>query len=573
MVAGPLVRLACKRHLEDLETGAKRGLVWDPAAGLHVIGFFRDVLRLPDGEDAGEPFALEPHQAFIIGSLFSWKEASTGHRRFRIAYIEEGKGNGKSPLAAGVGLYMTTADGEEGAEVYAAAVTREQANIMYQDAVKMRARSPALIKRLRPSGVAPIYNMADLSTGSFFRPVSSEGRGLDGKRVHCAVIDEVHEHPTEIVVEKMRAGTKGRRQALIFMITNSGYDRQTVGWHWHEFGRRALEGVIEDRAEFDHCFFYICSLDEGDDWRDPQVWPKANPNLGVSIGRKYLEEQVKEALAMPSKQGIVRRLNFCEWTESHSPWISRPVWDACLADISLEDCDGEDCFGGLDLSMARDLTALALVFPRGERRFDGFGLFWTPADTLLERTDKDRAPYPLWVEQGHLIATPGKVVNYAFVAQQLAWLMERFNLVTLAFDEYRIERLEPELLELGIAAPFLKHPQGFRRASASPLWMPESINELEHAVIEGRMRIARNPVMSWCAASAVLEADAQGNRKFAKQKATGRIDGVVALAMAMGAATTCQGDGLQSPWEDEGFRLSAGMRRQDVAVHERPGAP
>jgi phage terminase large subunit-like protein len=214
------------------------------------------------------------------------------------------------------------------------------------------------------------------------------------------------------------------------------------------------------------------------------------------------------------------------------------------------------------------------VFPRGERRYDAFGLFWTPADTLIERADKDRAPYPLWVEQGHLIATPGKVVNYAWVAQRIAELMERFALATLAFDEYRIERLEAELLELGVAAPFLKHPQGFRRASASPLWMPESIDELEHAVIEGRIRIARNPVMSWCAASAVLEADAQGNRKFAKQKATGRIDGVVALAMAMGAATMSQGGGgLQSPWEDEGFRLQTGMRRSDVAVRERPPAP
>lgn len=539
-IAGPLVRLACERHLDDLKHAAKRGLEWKPSAAVHVIGFFAEVLKLPDGEKAGTPFKLEAHQAFIIGSLFGWKEKKTGYRRFRIAYIEEGKGNGKSPLAAGVGLYMTTSDQEPGAEVYAAAVTREQANIMYQDAVKMRATSPQLVKHLRPSGIKPVYNLADFSSGSFFRPVSAEGRGLDGKRVHCAIIDEVHEHPTEIVVEKMRAGTKGRTQALIFMITNSGYDRQSVCWHWHEFGRRSLEGEIHDRSEFDHCFFFICSLDPGDEWTDPKVWKKANPNLGVSITTKYLQEQVKEALAMPSKQGIVRRLNFCEWTESHSPWISRPVWDACLADLELGDYEGEECHAGLDLSMARDLTALTLVFPRGDRHFKLFGFFWTPADTLQDRAEKDRAPYGLWVEQGHLIATPGKVVNYAWVAQQLVELSERFDLRTVAFDEYRIPLLEQELSEIGAVIPLTKHPQGFRRAASSLLWMPQSINELENAIIERRIEIQNNPVMSWCAASAVLETDAQGNRKFAKQKATGRIDGVVAGAMAMGAATVQQ---------------------------------
>jgi phage terminase large subunit-like protein len=303
-----------------------------------------------------------------------------------------------------------------------------------------------------------------------------------------------------------------------------------------------MRGEITDLTEFDHCFFYICGLDDHDDWTDERVWPKANPNLGVSITLEYLQEQVKEALAMPSKQGIVRRLNFCEWTEAFSPWISKPVIDKVWAPLKWEDYVDRPCFGGLDLSMARDLTAFSLCFPDPEdtQRHDILTVFWTPGDTLRERSNIDRVPYELWADQGHVVATPGKVVNYQWVADRIIWAMETFDVKGIAFDEYRIQFVENELIERGSTAPFLVHPQGYRRSAISKLWMPESVNALENGIIEERIRMQANPVMAMCAACVVLEADAQGNRKFAKNKSTGRIDGIVSAAMSLGAATQAE---------------------------------
>lgn len=503
------------------------------------------MLRLAEGEHAGQPFLLQAWQQFVVGSLFGWKDAD-GFRRFRVAYLEIGKGNGKTPLAAGLALYMLVADGEDGAQVYAAAPTRDQSQLLFQDAISMVEASPDLDKRLLKSGKKKVFNLAYLASGSFFRPISSEGKALDGKRIHFAAVDEVHEHPTPVVVEKVRAGTKGRRQALVFMITNSGFDRETVCWQWHDYARRVVERIAED----DSLFAYVCALDEGDDWRDERVWPKANPNIGVSITLKYLREQVREAIGMPGKQNIVRRLNLCEWTESENAAISKERWDAVQADIDidsdLEEYAGRACWGGLDLSLAKDLTAFALVFPGMPwGGADLFVWFWTPADTMGAR--EIEAPYTRWAREGHIIPTPGRVVGYDFVAKHLADASQRFDIKGIAFDEYRIPALMKELEEIGFGhLPLTKHPQGFRKNSDNDLWMPASVNAFEKALLDEKIRIRRNPCLTWNAAGVVYEQDAQGNRKFNKRKARGRIDGIVAAAMATGLANMTATDAAPS---------------------------
>jgi phage terminase large subunit-like protein len=526
IIAGPFVRLACKRHLLDLKQGPKRGLKWDVDAAIRAIKFFPDILRLAEGEYAGKPFVLGPWQQFIIGSLFGWK-APDGYRRFRTAYVEIGKGNGKSPMAGGVGLYMLAADREAGAECYAAATTREQANILFQDAVKMVDASPSLTARIHKSGNRTVFNLAHLASGSFFRPISSEGKGLDGKRVHYAALDEVHEHPSAIVVDKMRAGTKGRRQALIFEITNSGYDRESVCWSHHEFSRHILEGTLEN----DSWFAYICGLDQGDDWRNPKVWIKANPNLGVSIPNKYLQEQVDEAVGMPSKENIVKRLNFCIWTEGEKRWMPPEAWDSC-SELSVDEAAlaGESCIAALDLSLTRDLSALVLTFPPTEQRRHWAFLpyFWIPEDDAKERIARDHVPYDVWTRQQKVFVTPGNVTDHDFIETKIIELSKVFKFLELAYDPSRAVQLVTHLQAYEIN--LVEFPQTCKMFNAG-------VQMMEKLFMERLFGHGSHPVLRWNFSNCVTVPNSNGEVKFDKGKAkTGRIDGMVAAAMGVSRA-------------------------------------
>ena len=544
VVAGPHVRDACERHLRDRAEGPDRGLKWDVTAVNRVIGFFRDKLCVDrvagDGPigSAGDvkPFELLPFQAFIVGSIFGWKQADDT-RRFRMGYIESGKGTGKSPLAAGIGLYMLTVDKEHRAEIYAAATKKDQAKVLFRDAVAMIERSPDLLNRLLMSGGVEKHNIAYMATGSFFRPISTEdrGKGQSGPRPHCGLIDEIHEHPTNAMVEMMRAGTKSRRQALIFMITNSGVDRESVCFDYHTYGIKVCAGAIED----DSFFAYICALDENDDpFKDEACWVKANPELGAIITKRYLSEQVHQARGMPSKENLVRRLNFCQWTDAVAAWVAREIWVACERSdltLSLE----RPCYGGLDLSGKKDLTALALAtVPDENGVIEAAVEFWTPKATLMERVETDRVPYDVWRRDGHLTAVPGSTINYGYVAVRLGEIMEERELVQVAYDRYRIEYMLQALDEVGVEAwkisdekegvglCLVEHGQGF-------IDMGMAVEVIEELILNKRLRVKFNPVLRWNVASTVLDEDAAGNRKFTKRKSTGRIDGLVALAMAV----------------------------------------
>lgn len=551
--AGPHVRAACARHLRDLETGPERGLYWDVEAVDRVLRFFPAVLRLAGGEHEGKPFVPEPWQAFVLGSVFGWKNAE-GYRRFRVAYVEAGKGSGKSPLAGGIGLYGMVADGEPRAEVYAAATKKDQAMILFRDAVAMVRQSPPLSSRLRFSGgEGREYNIAHLASGSFFRPISSDD-GQSGPRPHIALIDEIHEHKDPNVVEMIRAGTKGRRQALIFMITNSGVDRTSVCYDHHEYGARVSAGEFED----DSFFAYICALDEEDDpLEDRSCWAKANPSLGVTIPESYLEEQVTQAKGMPAKESIVRRLNFCQWVDAANPWIDGDRWRSCQRTFDLEELAGRECFGALDLSGTRDLTALALLFPplAEEEPWRALLEFWSPADTLVERARRDRVPYDAWVRNGFLHAPEGRAVDYGFVAQRLGELAALYELRGIAFDPYRIKYFVKELDATGVEVALVPHGQGIGRSSESGLWMPHSVDTLERHILEQTVEILENPVLNWNAASAVVNVDAKGNRTFEKRKSTGRIDGIVALAMAAGYADTFGDEDVGSVYDERGVMV------------------
>jgi phage terminase large subunit-like protein len=542
ILAGKLVRLACERHLKDLNTGAARGLKWDLAAALRAIQFFPDVLRLAEGDHAGKPFVLNLWQKFVIGSLYGWK-GEDGKRRFRIAYIEVGKGNGKSPMAGGVGLYMLTADGEASAECYAAATTREQASILFSDAVKMVDQSPALSARIIQSGKQKVFNLAHMASGSFFRPVSSEGKGLDGKRVHYAALDEIHEHPNATVVDKMRAGTKGRSQALIFEITNSGFDRKSVCRHHHDYSRQVLEGSLQNDA----WFAYVCGLDKDDDWRNEKVWVKPNPNLGVSIGHKYLREQVLEAVGIPSKENIVKRLNFCIWTEQSERWMPVEVWNGCggLGAIDENALMKRKVFGALDLASKVDIASLAMVFPPEDPNGIYQALFrhWVPKDNVRRRAERDGVPYADWIDQGLITATEGNITDYDVIRRDINALGDRFAFQEIAFDPWNATQLATQLSGDGFT--MVEFRQGFQS-------MTEPTKQLMALCLAKKINHGDNAVLRWMASNVAVKQDPAGNLKPDKGKSTEKIDGIVALIMALGRAIV-QPD-LESVYDSRGLR-------------------
>lgn len=578
IVAGPFVRAACERHLRDLADGHLRGLRWDIGSAQRVVAFFHDVLtvEIEDKDAFGAvetrsiKFQLQPWQAFIECSLFGWRNVA-GFRRFRRAFIEIGKGNGKSPLAAGTGHYMLSGKGvrKKRGEIYSAATDRDQAEILFRDAVSMWERSPALRRRLIQSGDKKVTQLANIDPitrrpDGFFRPISSDKKGKSGIRPYCALVDEVHEHPDNSVIETLRAGTKGNQEALIFEITNSGFDKKTVCGQEHDYAVKVVLGEIANDA----FFTYVCALDEGDEpFEDETCWLKANPNLNVSIFPQFVREQVQEARGLPSKEGLVRRLHFCQWTESMATAIPRATWEACEGEVDPDALTqaGYPCFGGLDLSRTRDLTAFTLTWvldaTKDQWKFASKTWFWTPKDTLKERTKRDQAPYDVWVDQGFMEAVPGIRIKYSWIADALMKLCARHEPVQIGGDQYGLEQLLEALEDIGASLPVIVHPQGFQRrvigerddgetadsgADEIVLWMPDSINKFEAALLEKRIIIDVNPVMRSCASSVVYAQNRTGHRMFDKEKATRRIDGMVSSAMSIGVATAKPSDSGQS---------------------------
>ncbi len=537
IIAGPHVRAACNRHLRDLETGHERGLVWDLEAARYAIGFFPAVLRLNGGKFEGKPFELGLWQGFIVGSLHGWKWQATGLRRFQIVYIETAKGSGKSPLAAGLGLFGMIADGESRAEIYAAATKKDQAMILFRDAVAMVDQSPDLDLCIARSGSrGKEWNLAYHETDSFFRPIAADD-GQSGPRPHIGLCDEVHEHKSGVVIEMLRAGFKFREQPMLLMITNSGTDRKSVCWEYHQFGGEVCAGARED----DTFFAYICALDDGDDpFTDETCWIKANPSLGVTIQEKYLRDQVTQARGMPAKESLVKRLNFCIWTEAVSPWIGYEQWRNAGADpIELEELYGRTCYGGLDLSSTTDLTSLVLAFEPTEDDpyWRLLPYFWLPEIGLAEKAEKDRVSYPVWRAEGHIETTPGGAISKSFVLHRLVQIFHYFNVAALAYDRWHIQDFKQMAEDEGITLPpMVDYGQGFKD-------MAPAVNQLETLLVNDQLRHNNNPCFTWNAANAVLVSDPAGNRKITKEKATGRVDGMVASIMAVGVSLRQVGNG------------------------------
>lgn len=565
IVASRNVRLACERHLLDLVEGGQRGLSFDVAAAQLAIDFFETILCLNGGEFEGRPFILQPWQRFIVGCLFGWK-GPDGFRRFRHAFIEIAKGNGKSPLAAGIGLLCQVADNEPRAEVYAAATKRDQAMILFRDAVAMVDQSPALTKRIQKTGASGReWNLAHLASGSFFRPIGSDTKSQSGPRPHCALIDEIHEHDSAVMVDMMRAGTKGRRQALIVEITNSGSDRASVCWDHHHYSSQILNGL----ADNDAWFAFLCGLDvceahradgndqpvEGcpdcDDWRDERVWIKANPNLGVSVSERYLREQVTTARGMPTAEGEVKRLNFCIWTQAATRCIPADRWLACARPLDMDSLRGMPCTAGFDIGATSDFTALVLLFahddaevvveepdpsnpdapPRSfvRRSYTAVPYFWLP-QRPVRRDERTARMIDVWKRDGFIRVTAGDSVDYDQVLRDIKDIGDEFNFSKLAIDT----AFQGMAIGQNLVAHFGSDiVYAFRQGILS---FNSPFREFLELVKQGRLHHPNHPVLNWMAGNCAAEDGKGGLIKPSKDKSPEKIDGITAVVMALGVA-------------------------------------
>jgi phage terminase large subunit-like protein len=363
----------------------------------------------------------------VVGCLFGWRRFD-GLRRFRTAYCAVPRKNGKSTLSAGIALYLLVADGEQGAEVYSAATTRDQARIVFDEAKRMVGASPALKRRV---GVL-INNLNVAASAARFMPLSSDASSMDGLNVHGATIDELHAHKTRHVVDVLETATGARRQPLLFEITTAGYDRHSICFEHHDYSIKVLEGILQD----DSWFGFIAAADENDDWTDPAVWRKANPSFGLSVKEDDLARKAEKAIALPGAQNAFRRMHLNQWTEQAERWIDLAAWDACDGPVSLELLRGRPCFGGLDLSTTTDVTALAWVFPpeHDDDLWRVLSRYFVPAENLRKRAERDRVPYDLWAAQGFIEATPGNVVDYGAIEQRILADAALFQVKEIAYD-------------------------------------------------------------------------------------------------------------------------------------------
>jgi phage terminase large subunit-like protein len=513
-----------------------RGCWFDLDAANHVVTFFEKFLRHSTGRWSGTPFTLQDWQKqdFLM-PLFGWKR-SDGTRRFRVAYVEIPKKNGKSTLCSGLSLYLLCADGEPGAQVFNAAADRDQAGIVFREAAKMIRSSPALKNRLNiVDSRKTTYHEA---SGSFLRALSAEAYTAEGLNISGLIFDELHAQKSRDLWDALRYGGASRKQPLLISITTAGWDRNSICWEQHDYAEKVAAGIIEDDAFFG----YVRSADIKDDWTVQATWFKANPSLGVTIDLNEFAEACNEAKQQPTKENSFKRYRLNIWTEQAERWMQMDKWDACAGVVDVASLDGQPCYAALDLSSTTDATALVLYFPEQQSVLP---FFWIPEENAHQRERRDRVPYLTWAKQGLIEMTPGNVIDYQFIRRRLNDLKTKYNILDVAFDPWNAQQISNQLAEED-GFSMIQFRQGF-------LSMNEPTKRLETLVLKRELIHGGNPVLRWMASNAAAETDAAGNVKLSKQRSTEKIDGMIALVMAIGRSMASN-FAAASVYESEGIK-------------------
>lgn len=491
-------------------------------AGVEAADWIEKHCAHVKGEWAGHKLKLQPWQrADIVEPLFGTLRPD-GLRQFRTGLVGIPRKAGKSTLGAAIALRLLFKDGEPGAEVYSCAADREQARIVFEIARGMVEANSAMSK------IAKVYRNAIVvqRTASTYKVLSADAFTKHGLSPHGVIFDELHAQPNRELWDVMTTGQGARRQPLTLAITTAGFDRDSICWQIYEYGRKVEAGIHEDPT----FFFRWWGVEPGEAWDDEATWGRAQPNLGISVSLDFLRAEANQAKAQPARQNTFRRLYLNEWTQASERWIDLAAWDATAGMVVEDQLAGRRCFGGLDLASSTDIAALCWDFP-GTDGHEAIWRFWIPEDKLADLDARTAGAASVWVRQGLMEATPGNVIDYGAILDQIDRDAQAFDIEAIAFDRWGATQLAQELLDLGLL--LIPFGQGFASMSAPT-------KELERLILDGRYVHGGNPVMRWMADNVVVRQDPAGNIKIDKARSTEKVDGMVAAVMALDLAVRAE---------------------------------
>jgi phage terminase large subunit-like protein len=523
------VKAACQRQLDDLNRQGDETFPFrfDPKLATRACFFIEHAPHIK-GKLRGRKLRLEPWQVFILSTVFGWVNKDTGKRRFRRAYVEVPRGNGKSALSSPLALYMAFMDGEGGAEVYSCATTRDQAKIVFSVAQAMARQMPEFLKR---AGVEVTTNsIHQQSSASIFRALASEANSLDGLNIHCAIVDELHAHPSRELWDVIETGLGKRDQSLLWAITTAGTNQAGICYEVRSYISKILEGVIQDHSWFG----IVYSIDEGADWQTDESARMANPNYGVSVFADDLAQKVKRAQNVASAQPAYLTKHLNVWCQADQAWMNMAKWNAC-ADPSLDESDFESvpCIVGLDLASKLDLLSAVRLHwrdianketGRNERHYYVFHQSWLPEEAIADSINAHL--YNGWVIEGQIIAVPGATNDYDIIEDWIRDSARRFHVAEIAHDQYNATSLVNHLQPEGLV--MVEVPQ-------KTIFLSPAMRELEAAVADGRFH-HNDPLLTWAISNVVAHADKNDNLFPNKETKDNKIDPATALLMAMNRA-------------------------------------
>lgn len=536
-------RLSCQRFLDDF----KRDDIYFDKEAAERFYKFCTYMRHYKGPMSGQPLELEPWQKFIFANIYGWKKTTDDTWRFNYAYIEVPRKNGKTTMCAAGSLYDAGFIDGEGAEVYCAATKEDQAKLLVNDSIAFIKRSDELSDEFEfLSGKYSIFKRSSGRT-SFVKPLGSDSTSLDGLNPLAVYGDELHAWKHRALWDVLEDAFGARVNWHMISITTAGYNQEGICYQ----ERKHLCDILEGTIECDNKFGIIHTVDgepHEADWEDESQWIAANPNLGTGKTIEFMRGQAEKSRAQPSKLTTFLNKQLNIWTDAEEIWIPAHKWDACSGSFNIDDMSGKHCYIGLDLARVRDLSAVAYFFPKqpGVPKARTLVRFFVPDEDVHERSKNDRVPYDAWERKECLIMTPGVATDYDFIKADILATLEKVKCKKLLYDRHFAGELINSLEKEGVTT------EGFGMGFVS---MSAPMGELDRMITSEEIEHDGNPVLKWNVSNTVIRTDPAGNIKPDKEKSIEKIDGVVALATAIGGWLHDRDEERESPYEKSPMRF------------------